>query len=324
MKKVIIDTLGSDHGAEPIISGIMKSMENISGLGIIFVGDKDKIEPIVNRFDVKKTPIEIIHTQQYVADDALPTCVFRGCDETSMVISLEKLKTDDEIIGMISSGNTGALLVGTICRLGLIEGLRSPALATCLPCKKDGLVCLVDCGANTSCSATDMKNYALMGSAFIQSVCGISSPKVALMNVGKARHKGTNLQKEAYELIEKTPLNFIGNIEGNHLVNSPADVIVTDGFTGNILLKNTEACGKAAIDIVEQYAGKTPITVDIKKELHSFFAFNDLGGATFLGTKKAVIKMHGAANENTAFNCIKMLIDLEKRDFRTKITSSLK
>ncbi len=324
MKKIIIDTLGSDFGFTPIVSGILKAMESIPDTGVIFIGNKEEINKIIDKSSVDKARIEIIHTEQYVPDDAIPTCVFRGCDDTSMVISLEKLKSDDDIIGMISSGNTGALLVGTICRLGLIDGLKSPALATALPCKKDGLVCLVDCGANTDCTATDMKNFALLGNAFMQSICALPSPKIALMNVGEARHKGTQLQKEAYELLESLPINFIGNIEGSHLINSPADVIVTDGFTGNILLKNTEACGVAAIKIIDQCTGKCDITENIKKNLHDFFVFNDLGGAIFLGTKKAVIKMHGAANENTAFNCIKMLLDLERSNYREKIASSLK
>ena len=323
MKKIIIDTMGSDFGFEPIVKGSLKALHEKSDISFVYVGNKDDIEPLIESSGADKSRIEIIHTTEFVADDALPTCVFRSGDNTSMVLALENLKKNDEIVGMISSGNTGALLVGTICRLGLIPGLKAPALATALPCKKDGLVCLVDCGANVECSPEDLKRFALMGNAFMQSLTGNENPKIALMSVGKTRHKGTTLVKTAYELLEKLPINFIGNIEGSDMINSQADVIVTDGFTGNALLKNAEACGMAAISIVEEFADDPKIKELLKEKLHSFFAFNDLGGATFLGTKKTVVKMHGCANADTAYSCVDLVLELNSRNFSDKIAKSI-
>ena len=324
MKKIIIDTLGSDNGCIPIVSGALRALKNNADVSVIFVGIKSEIENIVSCHSINKDRVSIIHTEDFVPDDAMPMCVFRGCDKTSMVLSLETLKNDDEIIGMISAGNTGALLVGTIFRLGLVSGLRSPALATALPCKEQGKVCLVDCGANTDCTPEDLKRYAIMGNAFMQALEGIETPKVALMSVGPSSSKGNALVKEAYPLIEKLPLNFIGNIEGCDLVNSEADVIVTDGFTGNVLLKNTVAAGMAAISVIESFGEQSPAYKNITKKLHEMFAFNDRGGAVFLGASKTVIKMHGCANADTAFACVNQLLSLDSRDFSKKMADAFK
>ena len=324
MQKIIVDTLGSDNGSTPIVKGALRALKENPDIFLVFVGNSAEIEPEIAKANVDKTRFEIIHTDKFVPDSALPTCVFRGSDDTSMVMSLEHLKNTDDVVGMISAGNTGALLVGTICRLGLAEGLMSPALATALPCKKDGLVCLVDCGANTDCTAEDLKRFAVMGSAFMQSLMNIESPKVAMMSVGRSSHKGNALVKEAYHLIESLPVNFIGNIEGCDLINSEADVIVTDGFTGNILLKNTEAAGMAAIAVIDSMASDLPEYDNIKYALHQMFAFNDRGGATFLGTKKTVVKMHGCANEETAYSCVNQVVNLESRNFSKKVCEALK
>ncbi len=321
MKKIVVDTLGGDNGCEPIVKGAMRVLEELPDIGIIFVGDENEINEHLS--DAYSGRTEIVHTQQFVADSDLPTKVFKDAEDSSMVMAMKRLKSDSEAVGMVSAGNTGAQLVGSICKVGLIPGLLAPALATAIPCKKDGLVCLVDCGANTQCSAEDLKRYALMGNTFMQSLTGNQNPKVAMMSVGPSRHKGNTLTKEAYGLIEKLPLNFIGNIEGNNLINSEADVIVTDGFTGNVLLKNTEAAGLAAIEVIDEMGKDLPGWQEIRNRLHGMFAFNDLGGATFLGARKTMVKMHGCANEDTAYACVKLVLDLESRNFSEKIQSAL-
>ncbi len=324
MIKIIVDTLGSDNGSAPIINGALRALKENSDVFLTFIGIASDIEKIIKETNADASRTEIIHTDKFVPDSALPTCVFRGSDDTSMVMSLEHLKNTNDAAGMISAGNTGALLVGTICRLGLVEGLLSPALATAIPCKKDSLVCLVDCGANTDCTPQDLQRYAVMGNAFMQSLLNIESPKIALMSVGPSAHKGNALVKETYPLIKNLGLNFIGNIEGCDLVNSEADVIVTDGFTGNVLLKSTEAAGMAAISILDSMAFDLPQYNNIRNALYQMFAFNDRGGATFLGTKKTVVKMHGCANEETAYACINQVINLESRNFSKKVSDALK
>jgi len=324
MKQIIVDTLGADNGSLSIINGTLRALKEIPDISVVFVGVKKEIEDAVKTSGVDPERISIIHTEEFVPDDAAPTCVFRGSDNTSMVMALKELKENNNIIGMLSTGNTGALLVGTIFRLGLVPGLRTPVLSTMIPCKKEGMLCLVDCGANTDCTPEDLKRFAIMGNIFSQLHENIESPKVALMSVGKTPHKGNTLVKEAYPLIESLPINFIGNIEGNDLVNSEADVIVTDGFTGNVLLKNTESAGLAAISIVESTVSDESLRKEITDKLYRMFAFNDRGGAVFLGTQKTVVKMHGCANEDTAYACVNLLFDLENKDFASKVADAIK
>ena len=143
------------------------------------------------------------------------------------------------------------------------------------------------------------------------------------MSVGRNRHKGNTLIKEAYDLIEKLPINFIGNIEGCDVVNSEADVIVADGFTGNIILKNTESAGLAALSIVDELAPDLPGWKEVHDAIYKMFAFNDRGGAVFLGTNKTVVKMHGCANEYTAYACVNLLMKLERGDFSKRVAEAL-
>ena len=225
---------------------------------------------------------------------------------------------------MLSAGSTGALLIGSIRHLGLIKGLRTPALSSDLPLFNGKLVCLVDCGANIACTPHDLVRFALMGNAFKECVCPDIKPRVALLSVGKEEGKGNDLIKEAYSLIKELPINFIGNMEGSDLVTGYADVVVSDGFSGNIILKCAEASGLVAKGIVDEMAKREnrsddPLIKAISHYINQTFNYNARGGATFLGTEKALIKMHGCAVEDTVVACIDQLLRLEKAGFREKI-----
>ena len=324
MKKIIVDIMGADNGPEMLIKGVLDAMDIYTDIGIIFVGNKD----IINKYCTENERTEIIHTDDFISNNENPQEIFTGRDNCSIAISYKRLKEDDDCIGMLSAGSTGALLIGSICRLGLIKGLKTPALSSYLPVFTGNLVCLIDCGANIVCSAKDLQKFALMGNAFKESVDPEKTPRVALLSVGKEEGKGNPLTKEAYSLLKELPINFIGNIEGSDLVTDGADVIVTDGFSGNILLKSTEAAGLVARGIVDciaksQAKENDELIKTIKQALTLNFNFNAMGGATFLGTKKTVIKMHGSAVRETPASCIEQLLRLEKAGFKEKIEKAL-
>lgn len=325
MRKIVVDIYGADLGAEPIVTGVGNALKNIDGFNAVFVGETDLISGILDKMGVDKNRYEIVHTDKFISHNDLPTAVFGGNDEASMVMGYDRLKRDEDCIAMLSPGNTGALLVGSICRLGLVDGIKFPALSTALPCMKGSLVCLVDCGANIDCTAPDLARYAILGDAFMKSMCKINEPRVGLLSVGREQHKGNTLTKEAYKLIEALPLNFIGNIEGSDLVCGYADVIVSDGFSGNVLLKTAESAGKAAMSIVESYSTSDNASLirEIKEHMFRMFDFNSQGGATFLGPKKTVVKMHGCATELTAYACIEQILKLEDGGF-TQMMSEIK
>ena len=323
MKKIVVDIYGADAGIYPVVNGIAKALKKGLSFFPVLVGEAKAITELMENADITDDKYEIIDTDKFIGAEDPASCIFGGCDDSSMAMAYGRLKSDDECTAMISPGNTGALLVGTICRLGLFKGLKFPALASMLPCAGEKLVCLVDCGANIECSPADLARFAKMGNVFSKSYCGIDEPRVGLMSVGREKQKGNALVLEAYKLISEMPLNFIGNLEGSDMVSGYADVIVTDGFSGNLLLKNTEAVGKAALAVVEELCDGIPKEVlnRIRQALYEKFDFNSRGAATFLGPKKIVVKMHGCANEDTTVASIEQIMRLENADFTNVMAS---
>jgi glycerol-3-phosphate acyltransferase PlsX len=323
MIKIVIDIYGADGGAEPIVKGVAKALN----LGVEFfpvlVGEKSLVLEIMNESGIDKNRYEVVDTNKFITNNDLPTAIFGGNDDTSMAMSYDRLKSDADCSALLSAGNTGALLVGSICRLGLCGGLKFPALLSALPCAKENLVCLVDCGANTECTKNDLARFAKMGNVFAKCYCGIESPRVGLMSVGREAQKGTALTKEAYKAISELDINFVGNLEGSDIVSGYADVIVADGFSGNILLKAAEAVGKAAMAVVNEVGGDSELAQKINEALYLKFDFNSRGAATFLGPKKTVVKMHGIANEDTTVASIEQILRLEKSQFSLKLAEAM-
>lgn len=324
LKKIIIDIYGADNGPEPIIKGALQALELYPELGLIFVGNRQVIEKLTKEND----RVEIIETNDFIGNNENPQVIFSGREQSSMVLSFARLKKDDECIGMLSAGSTGALLIGSIRHLGLIKGLRTPALSSLLPLYNGNTVCLIDCGANISCTPHDLRRFAIMGNAFKECVDPGKAPRVALLSVGREEGKGNDIIKEAHALIKELSINFIGNIEGSDFTTGYADVIVADGFAGNIILKCAESTGLVARGIVKEMAKRAgkendELIKNIENYLTLTFDYNSRGGATFLGTEKTVIKMHGCAVEATAVACIDQLLRLEAAGFREKIKKAL-
>ena len=330
MKKIVIDIYGADRGARPVIAGSARALLEDDSLFATFVGDRDTVKALADELSLPDNRYEIIHTKETIGNSDIPMDILKGKakEDCSMGLAIDALRDDPDTIGLLSCGSTGALMIGSIFRLGLIKGLKMPALSTALPAY-DGekLVCLLDCGANIDCKAKDLLSFALLGEAYIKSMYDTESPTVGLMSLGREDSKGNTLTKEAFALLKDSRLNFIGNIEGNDLLSGEADVIVCDGFAGNLLLKNAEACGRYAQALVEALCEKHAVDDEFKSAISELldyrFNFNANGGATFLGTKKTVIKMHGSANNNTAYACIKQLLRLNARDFDRRIAECL-
>lgn len=322
MTKIVIDIMGADIGFEPIVSGIAKALSSGLDFFPVLVGP-GKAKDILNEAGIDPARYELMEATDYIRNEDPPTCIFGEGNTKSMAIAYDRLKADPHCDALLSAGNTGALLVGSICRLGLLPGLKFPALASALPCNGENLLCLVDCGANVECTADDLARFARMGHIFSKSYVGIATPRIGLMSVGREPQKGTSLTKQAYEKINALGLNFIGNVEGSDLVSNYADVIVTDGFSGNILLKCAESIGKAAMEIAARCGAGEPVVEKIRQTLFETFDFNSRGAATFLGPKKTVVKMHGAANIDTVVASIAQILRLEKSGFSRAMAEEL-
>lgn len=325
MKKIVIDACGADAGLRPVVFGVAKALGQGVEFYPVLVGPAPELELLLQEAGVEQGQYELIDARDIITNDDPPTCVFAGREESSLVKAYGRLKEDDNCCGMISAGSTGALLVGAICRLGLLPGLKFPVLGSALPCGVDNLVCLLDCGANVECTANDLVRFAKMGDVFARCYCGIENPRVGLMNVGREAGKGTAALRETYERLSQLPLNFVGNLEGSDLVSGYADVVVADGFCGNILLKSTEAAGRLAMELVEKAGlGSDPQLIErLKMAIFRKLDFNSQGGATFLGTKKTVVKIHGCANADTTVSAIHLVLNLEKADFINSLSQAL-
>jgi len=321
--KIIIDTYGADKGPAPIIDGALSAARKHPEVTFVLVGDCADISAKAAGME----NIEIIDAHDFIETKEPATAIFtRG--EASMAIALDRLKSDGDLLGMLSAGNSGALFVGTICRLGLVGGLKTPAMCALLPTLTDGRVCLCDCGANINCTPDDLVNFGLMGSAFISALLGKKDPAVGILSVGKESSKGSPLTLEAYKLLKTQPVNFIGNVESGDVLYDRVDVVVTDGFSGNLILKDVEATGVAAAELMKAHAlsksGDSPFDSETYGYVRNFFDLNSNGGAIFLGTKKAVVKMHGAANENTVVSCTELLLTLCSREIGERVEQAIK
>jgi len=323
MVKIVIDTLGADMGFAPVITGVAQALKTGMEFFPVLVGPAAAIREILDAEGIDPARYELTDAAQFIKNEEPPTAIFGEGNPKSMAMAYDRLKNDPDCDALLSAGNTGALLVGSICRLGLLPGLKFPALASALPCSGENLLCLVDCGANVECTADDLARFARMGNVFSKAYCGIPSPRIGLMSVGREPQKGTALTKQAFEKIAALDLNFVGNVEGSDMVSDYADVIVTDGFSGNLLLKCAEAVGKAAMEIAAKCGAGEPVVEKIRTALFHTFDFNSRGAATFLGPKKTVVKMHGAANPDTVVASVAQILRLEKSQFSQAMAAEM-
>lgn len=320
MDKIVIDLLGGDNGLEPLLQGAVDTLVQNPEIGLVLAGPEQEIRQGIDTAASLDSRIEILDTTDYIRNDEPAASIFTGRDSSTLALSLARLKEDPDCIGFLSAGNTGAILVGSTFRLGLTKGLKTPALSSSLLANNGKNFCLVDCGANVNCTPKDLATFALLGNAFAKAMYQIEEPRIALLSVGREEGKGNPLIAEAYQLIKELPINFIGNAEGYDPINGYADVIVTDGYAGNLLMKNIEAVGKTAIQIIERKKttaspSEMQLYDDLIAELYPMFEMNTRGGATFLGTKKPIIKMHGCAVKETVVACSRQLLTLHSAGY---------
>ena len=323
MRKVIIDTYGSDRGAESIIRGAASAVIEDSSFNAVLVGDEPLCARIMNECGVPCDRYSVIHTTDFISNNEPPVCIYGGRDSSSMAIALETAKSNDECVGMVSPGNTGALLVGSMCRLGLVGSIRQPALASVLLFADNKYVCIADCGANIDCKAKELLGFAKMSDALMKSMYNVKEPRVGLLSVGREDGKGNTLTKEAFALLKESGLNFVGNVEASDAVSDYTDIIVCDGFSGNVLLKTIESIGKYSAKVAAAAVENGEESSQVMVEVKEHFDFNARGGAIFLGTSKPLVKMHGAAEERTVVSCIKLVLSLDDGDFAGKVNKAM-
>jgi len=301
MKKILLDTYGADLGEEEIIFGGIDALNEIPDLFIEFYGTEELIRSLLSDAGIDESRYAVFGATDFITNHDNPMDIFRSRNDSSMALALNALKKDNKALGLLSAGNTGALMVGSISRIGLVHGLSAPVLCSLIPSPAGTWTALLDCGAHLTPSASDLVLFAKLGAEFYTSRFGVKKPKVGILSVGAEKSKGNSLTIEAHRLLSYSDLNFIGNVEGNDVQNGRCNVITTDGFSGNVLLKAIESAGMLCANML---GDKDP---ELYSKMQDNFNFTELGGAYFLGINRVVVKMHGAGNRKTVVSCVKQL-----------------
>jgi len=325
--KIIVDAFGGDHAPLEIIKGAMLAVDEYN-IDIILTGDKDKINQclIENNITLKNTEIVDAGSIITMEDDA--KSVLKAKSDSSMAVGF-RLLNEGRGDAFVSAGNTGAITIGATLITKRIKGIKRPAIASVMPSANKPIL-LMDCGANSECRAEFLYQFGLMGSLYMKHILKYDNPRIALANNGTEKSKGNALVKEAYDLMLDAPYNFVGNIEGRQIPFGDADVIVADGFTGNLILKMYEGVAKVLMNGFKDafmknifsklaYLGVKSGIDDMKKQ----FDYKEYGGAVLLGVKKPVVKAHGSADARTFKNAIKQAVWFLENNLIEEIENSV-
>lgn len=321
--KIVVDAFGGDNAPVEIVEGVLEALALNKDLTVVLTGDEQKIkDALAGRED----RIEIVHATEVISNDDSPTLAIRQKKDSSLVKAFDRLKEDEEVVGLISAGSTGAVLTGAIMKIGRIKGVTRPALCPILPTVKDDkTVMICDSGANVDCKSEHLLDFAIMASAYYSIMAGVEEPKVALLNNGAEEHKGNELTKTTYPLMKTIPINFVGNVEAREVMSGDVDVIVTDGFAGNVLLKSVEGVAGAMNKMIKREAKKNifamlgALMMGKFKGIKAKMDVNKHGGAPFLGCKKLIVKAHGSAKREIVKNTILQVIKLHENKLIEKI-----
>jgi len=326
--KIAIDAMGGDHGPIETVKGAVEAL-NIIDSNIVLIGDENKINKELKKYTYDSYRIEIVHTTEVINNDDKPVKAIKSKKDSSMVKGFTLLK-EEEIDAFISAGNTGALLAGGTLKVGRLKGINRPALTTVYP-TDNGISILLDVGANTECDVRNLKEFAIMGSSYAKLVLGIDNPKVGLVNIGEEETKGSSLYKESYiALKEQQGINFTGNCEARDVPKGEFDVMVCDGFTGNIILKLSEGLAKSFGSAIKKAIYNSFLSkiggLLIQKGLNDFkkkMDYTEYGGAPLLGLKHPVVKAHGSSNAKAFMNAFKYADKYAKNDVISEISNIL-
>lgn len=329
--KIALDILGGDYAPDEPLAGALKALKKNPSLELVLVGDKSVIEPaIAGKYEDR---VEIIHTSEVITNHDQPTVAIRNKPDSSMVRGLVALKEREDIGAFISAGSTGALLTGAFMKVGRIDGVSRPAVCPFLPNAKGGKTLLIDCGANVDCKPNTLVHFAVMGSAYMKSL-GVKNPRVALVNVGTEDSKGNELTHAAFALLknlsDKKKINFVGNMEARDAFSGDYDVLVADGFVGNVLLKTAEGAFKFISTKIKKIckSGVRGVTGGLLlksklKKMGRSVSEDAVGGTILIGIKKTVVKAHGNSKAPAFTSAIDVALDAAQADLSELIRTAI-
>mgnify|MGYP006278711593 FL=1 len=330
---IAVDAMGGDNGPSVVVNGIVRFFRDCDssvtgGVTVTLVGDRDTLSRLLSRSGGAKLPISIQHASQVITMDDHPAEALKNKPDSSMVV-MAGLQKKGLAQAMVSPGNTGAMMAASLFALGRIEGIPRPAIAGTFPTQNNPTV-ILDVGANVGCNEKQLFQFAIMGNAYSRSVFEIPDPRVMVLNVGRERTKGPAIMQNLYQMLEDSSLNFLGNIEGDGILKGEADVVICDGFTGNILLKTFESIadlvgGSLYLEMKRHWASRAGYLL----MRHSFSKLwerldsAEYGGAPLLGLNGVAIVAHGSSTAKAIKNAVVAACDFHRSGVSDKIRQEI-
>ncbi|MBQ8726044.1 MAG: phosphate acyltransferase PlsX [Clostridia bacterium] len=329
--KIIIDAYGGDHSPAEIVKGAIAAINEREGFDIVLVGKQDGINAILQNetYDVARVTVE--NATEVITCEESPTEAIRVKKDSSIVRAVKILKEDENAKAFVSAGSTGAVLTASVILSKRIKGVIRPALAPLLPNLADGQTMLLDCGANVDCKPNWLVQFAVMGSVYMREVLGVKNPRVALLSNGTEDEKGCALTLETFKLLQQEKsINFVGNMEARDILSGDYDVVVADGFSGNVALKSTEGATKVILSYLKAgisssfsakigYLFMKKCFADLKNKID----YNKKGGAVLLGMEKTVVKAHGSSKAEAFKNAVLQAYNNSSLNISGKIAEAL-
>lgn len=326
MVRIAIDAMGGDYAPQEQVKGCVLALNNDKDLSLILCGDEGMIKTELAKYEYDSSRVEIVHTTEIIEMNDIPTKAVKSKKDSSTVVAFRMVK-EGRADGLVCSGSTGAVLVCGTTMLYRIKGVSRPALCPSMPNGKGNKTFLCDCGANLECKSVNLRDFAIMATAYAEACYGMKNPTVGLLNNGTEDHKGTLLQQETNVLLRETAcVNYVGNVEGRALMSGEVDIVVSDGFTGNIAMKAVEGCGKAVGATLKRQFGKNLfnklrylLVKDIVGGIKDTLDHEKLGGAMLLGVPYVVVKGHGNSKAGGFSVCIRQAADAVRGNMIGKI-----
>ena len=310
MIRIVLDAMGGDHAPQATCEGAVLALRGDKELTIVLAGDTKRIEPLMKDAEDIRERLLVLDAPETISNHESAALAVRQKKNSAVVRGMLMVR-EGEADGYVSAGSTGAVLIGGMLRLGRIPGIERPALAPLMPGDK-GHFLLIDCGANVDCKPEYLAQFGLMGDAYMHKTQGIEKPRIGLLNIGEEEEKGSLLYAAAHQLLKKETINFVGNVEARNVPSNKAEVIVCDGFDGNIILKYTEGVAATLMGII-----KREMLADTRSKIGALLAkpafmrvkklmdYTEVGGAPLLGVRGAVVKAHGSSNAKAIHSAIR-------------------
>ncbi len=329
MDKIILDGMGGDNAPAAIVEGAVRALKDDKQLYLIIAGREAEIKAELTKYKYDASRVEILDCPDVIGMNDVPTEAIKN-KQASLTAAYWHLKKNDDVCGLVSAGSTGAIIAGGQLILGRIRGIKRAALCPAIP-NVNGVTLLCDCGANAECKPSMLCQFALLASAYAQAGFDKTNPSVGLLNNGTEEHKGDTLRQETYKYLSQMQgINFVGNVEGRDINYGNVDVVIADGFSGNVALKSIEGCAKMILATMKKQFKSSPASLigslfmlGAIKRMKKGLDFDKYGGALLLGLKKVVIKSHGTSKPVTITNAIKNALSIYRNGLIPKVEEML-